>query len=398
MFIDFFYILRNEGVPVSPTAFLTLHRALGRGLVRSLDDFYTASRAILVKSERYFDRFDQIFAHYFEGAELPDDIGFEVDEMARALLEEWLKNPREIARAMGTDEEKLSRMTPDELIEYFKARLADQDGEHHGGNRWIGTGGTSPVGHSGHHPGGMRVGGESRNRSAVKVAMERRYRDYSLDGPLTKAMMGEALKRLRHMVPEGPKDTVNVDETIRQTLKNAGEIEIVFERSLRDRLKVMLLIDNGGWSMDPYIPVVQALFSHARSQFDELKTFYFHNTIYDRIWADPARLRKPQNVREMVRFDPETRIIIVGDASMAPYELMVADGSIHMEERSGRPSIEQLQFIADIFPHAVWLNPVPPAMWDYTRTVTMIRRIFPMFELSIDGLEKAVGRLMGKKN
>lgn len=396
MFIGFFFKLKEMGIPVSPTSFLTLHRALAKGLIQSLDDFYTAARTILVKSERYFDLFDQIFAHHFEGAELPDIEGLELDEIARAMLDEWLKNPKSVAEALGFDESELSKYTPDELIEYFKERLKEQTERHDGGNRWIGTGGTSPVGHSGYHPGGMRVGGVSRNKSAVKVAMERRYKDYSLTGPLTQNMVGEALKRLRNMVPSGPKDQVNVDETIRQTMKNAGEIEIIFDRSLKDRLKIILAIDNGGWSMDPYIPVVQTLFDYARAQFKEIRTYFFHNTIYDALWEDPRRYKKPRMVDEMRRFDPETRVIIVGDASMAPYELMAADGSIYIQERSGKPSIERLKFIAKTFPHSVWLNPVSEGMWDYTRTITMIRQIFPMFELSIDGLEKAVGYLMAK--
>ncbi|MGD9368423.1 MAG: hypothetical protein PVH87_22175 [Desulfobacteraceae bacterium] len=396
MFIDFFYTLKDRGVPVTPTAFLTLHRALSKGLIRSLDDFYTASRSILVKSERYFDLYDQVFAHHFEGAELSDDLGLEIDEMARAMLEQWLQDPRTMAHALGVDEADLQKLTPEELIDYFKERLKDQDGRHDGGSRWIGTGGTSPVGHSGFHPGGMRVGGMSRNKSAVKVAMERRYKDYSMTGPLTRSMMGEALKRLRHLRPAGPKDQVNVDETIYQTMKNAGEIEIVFESSLKDRLKVMLAIDNGGWSMDPYIPVVQTLFDYARAQFKELKTYFFHNTIYETLWADPARYRKPLHIDELARRDPETRLILVGDASMAPYELMAQDGSIHIAVRSGRPSIECLKFLADTFKHCVWLNPTPRYQWNYTRTIGLIGRIFPMFELSIDGLEKAIAYLMRK--
>ena len=159
MFLAFFYKLKEMGVPVSPTAFLTLHRALANHLISSLDEFYTASRTILVKSERYFDLFDQVFAHHFQGTELPDAEGLAIDEMARALLEQWLKDPKAMADALGMDEDQLNRMTPEELIAYFKARLKDQDGRHDGGSKWIGTGGTSPVGHSGTHPGGMRVGG-----------------------------------------------------------------------------------------------------------------------------------------------------------------------------------------------------------------------------------------------
>jgi uncharacterized protein with von Willebrand factor type A (vWA) domain len=396
MFIDFFYTLKDHGVPVTPTAFLTLHKALSRGLIQSLDEFYTASRSILVKSERYFDLYDQVFAHHFQGAELTDAMGLELDELARALLEQWLQDPKTIADALGMDAAELQNLTPDELIEYFKERLKEQTERHDGGSRWIGTGGTSPVGHSGYHPGGMRVGGMSRNKSAVKVAMERRYKDYSLQGPLTRAMMGEALKRLRHLRPSGPKDQINIDKTIYQTMKNAGEIEIVFDRSLKDRLKVILAIDNGGWSMDPYIPVVQTLFDYTRAQFKALTTLFFHNTIYDTLWEDPARYRKPRPIQEFVRQDPDTRLILVGDASMAPYELMAQDGSIHIAVRSGRPSIECLKFLAQTFKHCVWLNPSPRYQWDYTRTIGLIAQIFPMFELTIDGLEKAIAHLMRK--
>ncbi|MDO9124002.1 MAG: hypothetical protein Q7V12_06230, partial [Deltaproteobacteria bacterium] len=293
MFVDFFYLLKKVGIPVSPTSFLRLQKALNMGLVNSVDDFYTAARSILVKSERYFDLYDQVFAHRFQGVELKEPDPIEISEVARALLEEWLKNPKELADLLGIKEEDLSKLTPEELLQYFLDRLKEQTEAHHGGGKWIGTGGTSPVGHSGYHPGGMRVGGVSRNKSAVKVAMERRYRDYSQEGPLTESQMGEALKRLRNMVPHGPKDRVNIEKTIYETMKNAGEIEIVFDQSLRDRLKVILAIDNGGWSMDPYIGLVQTLFNYARSQFKDLKTFFFHNTIYDYLWEDPQRRSKP---------------------------------------------------------------------------------------------------------
>ena len=396
MFVKFFYTLKEAGIPVSPTAFLTLQKALYNGMVAGLDDFYTCARAILIKSERYFDLYDQVFAHHFEGVPLPEDQGFEIDEIARGLLNEWLKNPKMVADALGIDEDKLNKMTPDELIAYFKERLKDQDGRHDGGGKWIGTGGYSPVGHSGYHPGGMRVGGVSQNKSAVKVANERRYKDYSTSGPLTQANIGEALKRLRNLVPAGPRDQVNVDETIRETMRNAGEIELVFDRALKDRLKVILAIDNGGWSMDPHIDIVQTLFDYARAQFKEVKTYFFHNTIYDYVWEDPARYKKPKKIVEFTRNDPETRLIIVGDASMAPYELMAHDGSIHISERSGRPSIQQLKFLAETFSHCVWLNPVPESMWGYTHTIMTINSIFPMYELSLDGLEKGVTRLMAK--
>ena len=396
MFIPFFYILKDVGIPVSPTAFLTLQRAMKIGLVGSIDDFYTASRAILVKSERHFDLFDQVFAHHFEGAELPSTDGLELDAVVQGLLDEWLKDPKEIGRALGIDPEKVAKLSPDALIEYFKERLKDQDERHDGGNRWIGTGGTSPVGHSGVHPEGMRVGGQSKSRSAVKVAGERRYKDYSAQGPLTRAQVGEALKRLRNLVPAGPKDRVNIDATIKRTLNNAGEIEIVFDQSLKDRLKVFLLVDNGGWSMDPYVEMVQTLFDYARSQFKELRTFFFHNTLYDVVWEDPARYRKPVRIPDLLRKDPDTRLVFVGDASMAPYELLSRHGAIHIQHRSGRPSVDVLKDLEETFKRSVWLNPVHESMWGYTHTIGVIRQIVPMYRLSLDGLDAAVTELMRK--
>jgi uncharacterized protein with von Willebrand factor type A (vWA) domain len=396
MFVDFFYLLKKVGIPVSPTSFLRLQKALSMGLINSMDDFYTAARSILIKSERYFDLYDQVFAHHFHGLEFKEPDQFELSEVARALLDEWLRDPKALAEALGINEEDLRKLSPEELLQYFLDRLKEQTEAHHGGGKWIGTRGTSPVGHSGYHPGGMRVGGTSGNKSAVKVAMERRYRDYSQEGPLTQSQIAEALKRLRNMVPFGPKDKVNIEKTIYQTTKNCGEIEIVFDRSLKDRLKVILAVDNGGWSMDPYVDLVQTLFNYARAQFKDLKTFYYHNTIYDYLWEDPARRSKPFPVDELVRLDPETRFIVVGDASMAPYELMATDGSIHIEERSGRPSYERLQFIAKTFPHSIWINPRLAEEWPYTQTIGHIQQIFPMFDLSLDGLEKAVTYMMRK--
>jgi uncharacterized protein with von Willebrand factor type A (vWA) domain len=394
VFVRFFYMLRERGVPVTPTSFLRLQRALSLGVIGSVDDFYTAARSILVKSERYFDIYDQLFAHYFKGAQIEAMEDVELSDIARALLEEWLKHPQELAEALGLDEKKLAKYTPEELIRYFLDRLKEQKEAHHGGNRWIGTGGTSPVGHSGHHPGGMRVGGASRNKSAVKVAMERRYRDYSQEGPLTEFQMGEALKRLRRMIPHGPRDVVNVEKTITETMKSGGEISIVFDRRLADRLTVVLMIDNGGWSMDPYIEIVRTLFNYARSQFKDLRIYYFHNTLYGRVWSDPQRHLKPEAVEEFARRDPETRLIIVGDAAMAPYELMGTNGALYVGQQESRSSEERLKFLARTFRHAVWLNPQAESVWDYTWTIGAIGKIFPMFELTLDGLEKAVQHLI----
>ncbi len=396
MFTEFFYKLRDSGIPVTPTSFLRLQNALSKGLVTSLDDFYIASRAILVKSERYFDLFDQVFAHHFKGAEMPSPENVDLSDAARAMLETWLRDPAAIADALDVSQALLENMNPEEVIDYFLERLKEQTEEHHGGHKWIGTRGTSPVGHSGYHPGGMRVGGVSRGKSAVKVAMDRRYKDYSAGGHLTRPQIGEALKRLRNMVPSGPKSKVNIDKTLYQTMKNGGEIEIVFDKELKDKLKLVLAIDNGGWSMDPYIDTVQLLFDYARSQFKELKVYFFHNTIYDYLWEDPYRRYKPFRIEDFSRFDPETRLVIVGDASMAPYEIMATDGSIHIKERSGEPSIDRLRFLAGTFRHSAWLNPKSSREWPYTRTISIIRQIFPMFEITLEGLEMMVTSLMSK--
>ena len=396
MFAEFFYLLRDRGVPISPSSFLRLQEALHKGCIGSLDDLYSVSRAVLIKSERHFDTYDKVFAHFFQGAELSPEAYAEIDMAIKALLEEWLKDPRVMADFLGIDEETLNRLTPEQLEEYFRQRLAEQTERHDGGNRWIGTGGTSPVGHSGYHPGGMRVGGASRMKSAAKVALERRYMDYTEDIRLGPSQISDAMKRLRHMVPTGPKDHLNIDKTIYETMKNAGEIEIVFDRSLKDKLKIILMIDNGGFSMDPYISVVQVLFNHAKNQFKDLQIYYFHNTVYNRVWKDPQRYDKPVMIEDFARFDPATRLIIVGDASMAPYELFSRNGSIYYNSRSD-PSIKKLEFLAKTFKHSVWLNPKYEYTWSHTQTIEAVQEVFPMFEITLHGLEKAVEHLM-KKN
>ncbi|NVN91608.1 MAG: hypothetical protein HXX11_13535 [Desulfuromonadales bacterium] len=393
MFVPFFYTLRGRGIPVTPTAFLRLQKALGMGLIASLDDLYSVARALLVKSERDFDSYDQVFAELFSGAESVIDEGVMIDDAVSQMLAQWLKEPAELAKALGLTEKELAALSGEELKQYFLDRIKDQKGEHHGGSRWIGTGGVSPVGHGGTRPGGLRVGGVSRKGTAIKTALERRYKDYSQTAPLTRSQMGEALKRLRHLAPSGPRDMVNVDKSIYQTMRNAGEIEIAFDRRMKDRLSVLLLIDNGGWSMDQYVDTVQALFHYAEAQFRELKIRYFHNTITDRVWRDPQRRRLPEPVESLLQQDPETRLIIVGDASMALSELHEIKGSISLENRQTRTSIEWLNMLARAFRHAAWLNPKCTSLWDYSTTIPTIGQIFPMFPLNLLGLEKAVAHL-----
>ena len=394
MFLPFFYGLRDRGVMVAPTAFLRLQRALGMGLVQSLDDLYTVARTVLVKSERDFDTYDQLFAEHFSGAEQAAEQLEDLDQAIRDQIKKWLEKPKNKDRSVEPGAEQLKRLSPEELEQYLFDRLEDQKEEHHGGRKWIGTGGVSPVGHSGQRPGGMRIGGISRNRSAMQVAMERRYRDYSRGAPLTRAHIGEALKRLRNLMPAGPCDALNIDRTICQTMRNGGEIELVFDRRLADRLKVILLIDNGGWSMETHVPVVQTLFNHARNQFQNLDIHYFHNTIHDRVWNDAERMSSHVPFAQLLARDPQSHLIIVGDASMAPEELMHAGPSYTMRRVTRQASIERLEALAKTFRHAVWLNPLSPSLWPYGQTINRIRQTFPMFNLSLDGLEQAVSHLM----
>lgn len=394
MFRPFFYALRERGVMVSPTAFLRLQRALSMGLVQSLDDLYTVARTVLVKSERDFDAYDQLFAEHFADEAAAGASSADLDQKLREKIAQWLKKPKKPATSVEPGAEQLERMSPEELEQYYHDRLDDQEGEHHGGRKWIGTAGVSPVGHSGQRPGGMRIGGISRNRSAMQVALERRYRDYSRDKSLTRGQVGEALKRLRHLIPAGPHDALNIDATIYQTMRNGGEIELVFDRRLADRLKVILLIDNGGWSMETHVPTVQTLFNHARNQFQNLDIHYFHNTIHERVWNDPERVHSPIPFEQLLARDPQSRLIVVGDASMAPEELLHAGPSYTLRRVSKQASIERLQAMAKAFRHAVWLNPLSPSLWPYGQTINLIRQTFPMFPLSLDGLERAVEHLM----
>ncbi len=399
MFQDFFYKLRDFGIPVRPTDFIRLQGALAEGLILNLQDFYVVARSVLIKSEKHFDKYDRIFAHHFQGADLDeafaDELGMDIEEM----LAKWLQDPQNFPGLTDEEREALKKMDPDELMKYFQDRLKDQTKRHDGGNRWIGTGGRSPVGHGGFFPGGMRVGGSPGSRSAVKVAMDRRYIDYSDGGMLTPEKIGEALEKLKHMKRRGPKDQLNIDKTIRETVRQGGEIELVFDRRLVDKLKIMLFLDNGGWSMTPYVPMTRSLFTLARSQFKDVRFFYFHNCIYDVVWEDPMRYHKPVKMADILRREPETRVIIVGDASMSPFELNHTRGAIDYGSLQTTSGLSWLRRIKQTFAHTVWINPMPAEEWDYSYgsfTVGLIREQIPMYEMSIKGLEGAVEELMSK--
>ena len=393
MFEGFFYELRSVGVPVSPTSFLRLQRALAGGLVTGLDDLYAVARALLVKTERQFDLYDRVFAHHFQGAELDPALLNQLEADVEHLLREWLKDPEVLAGLPEELQAAFEEMSPEEVVKYFLDRLAEQKEAHHGGNKWIGTGGTSPVGHGGVHPGGMRVGGQSQGHSAIKVALERRYAEYADDRVLTYRQLGEALSAVRHLTPTGPRDHLNVDETIRRTVRQGGEIELAFDRRLLDKLEVFLFLDNGGWSMDPFLPLTRALFHSARDSFKRLRTFYFHNCIYDGVWEDARRRDKPVRLADLLRADPGTRVILVGDASMAPWELTHRQGAIDPTTRQRRPGLASLMDLAERFPASVWINPIPAARWEWSygaTTIGLVREVFPMVELSLAGLERAV--------
>jgi len=393
MFVDFFYRLREHGVPISPTAFLRLQKALAAGLITTLEDFYVIARAVMIKRERHFDLYDRIFANYFEGKDLDESLTKDLEEELKLLLQEWLRDPLHLTMMSAGEREKLKTMTPDEVMQYFLERLREQTERHDGGNRWIGTRGTSPVGHGGYHPGGMRIGGQGRNRSAIKVALDRRYIEYSDQTPLTAEQLGEALRTLRHLAPVGPKDKLDIDRTIYETVRQGGEIELVFDRRLRDKLSVLLFIDNGGWSMTPYVERTRALFLHARASFKKLRTFFFHNCIYDVVWEDPQRYHKPVGLEEIMREEPDTRIIILGDAAMAPYELLHPRGAIDYTTRQHRAGRDILLDLRERFPHSIWINPVHSSRWLWAEgatTIEMIHDIFPMVDLTLDGIERAV--------
>ena len=386
LFLDFFFLLRHVGLPVSSREWLTFVEAMARGLVAAdLHRFYAIARATLIKSERHYDAFDQCFAHYFADAAAPQALAEAFDE--------WLQQPLPVPQLTPEELEMLERYSLDELRELFEQRLQEQDERHDGGNRWIGTGGTSPFGHSGAHPAGVRVGGAGGGRSAVQIAAVRRFRDYRSDLILDTRQLSLALRRLRRLGREGLRTEVDIDATIDATARNAGDLEIELRPPRENRLKVLLLMDVGG-SMDPFAHLVSKLFSaaHHATHFREFHAMYFHNCVYEALYED-ARMREGKSTLEVLRWlQPETRIIFVGDAHMAPYELTAQYGGIdywHQNEASG---LDWLRKLRDHFEHGAWLNPISRRYWRHP-TIDAIGRVFPMYELTIDGLERAIETL-----
>jgi hypothetical protein len=390
MLIDFFLSLRTAGLPCSIKEFMLLLEAMDADLVYgSVDDFYHLSRAALVKDERHFDRFDLAFAAYFKGVARSDG-GITAD-----VPEGWL---RKLAERFLTDEEKAlveSLGGWEQLMETLRRRLAEQQGRHQGGNKWIGTAGTSPFGAYGYNPEGIRIGQhESRHRRAVKVWDRREYRDYDSDVELGIRNVKLALRRLRRFAREGAAETLDLPGTVRATSDNAGWLDLKLIPQLRNTVKVLLFLDVGG-SMDDHIKLCEELFSAAKLEFKHLEHFYFHNCVYESVWRDNRRrfAERESTLDVIARYGRDYRLIVVGDASMSPYEIEQPGGSVeHHNEEPGRVWLARL---LNAYPHAVWLNPIPEAQWRWTQSIASIHDLMDhrMYPLTLNGLEQAMASL-----
>ena len=384
MFIPFLYELRALKVPVGTQEAVALAQALKVGLHdSSLDGFYDVARSLLVHSETQLDAFDQAFSKHFKGIEIS------AREIEAQLLD-WLKDAQKKRPQLSPEDlallEALDRAT---LEKMFEERLKEQKKRHDGGNKWIGTGGTSPFGHSGAPRDGIRVGGEGGNRRAIEVATQRNFRDYRDDLVLDVRQLALALRKLRAFAREGIADELDLDETIEQTARNLGELEVVTRPPRKSNTKLILLMDVGG-SMDPHADTVSRLFTAAKkaTHFKELRTYYFHNCIYGRVYGT-AQLRDPMPVAQLFAETNATyKLIVVGDALMAPWELTGTSG--YGEDSA--EGVVWLMRLVERFPQAVWLNPEPPREWWQT-TIEVIRRVFAMYPLTLEGLGEAVNQL-----
>jgi len=388
MLAGFFLHLKSFRLPVSTREFLTLLEALdARVVAGSLDDFYVLARACLVKDEQHFDRFDLAFGTYFKGVDAIFDIHADIPP-------EWLR--RELELTLSEEDRRAIEALGglDALLARFRERLAEQQRRHQGGNRWIGTGGTSPFGAHGYNPAGMRVGAEGGSRSAVKVWDERSFRNLDGDVELNTRNIKVALRRLRRFAREGVPEELDLDATIAGTARNAGWLDLKLQPERRNRVKVLLFLDVGG-SMDPYVELCEELFSAARSEFRHLEHFYFHNCIYDHVWRDNARRRNERySTLELLRtYGPDWKVIVVGDAAMNPYELTQIDGNV--EYRNLEPGITWLARIFEHYRSVIWWNPEPARSWEYTRTTQAIRQALGprMFPLTLAGIAQGIDAL-----
>lgn len=389
MLIDFFYTLKNAKIPVSIKEFLILLEALQKHVITpSLDNFYYLARTTLVKNEAHYDKFDKAFGLYFKGIQTIFDKSPEiplewlVQRMKRDLTPEQLA--------------QLEKFGYDKLMDRIKELLEEQKGRHEGGSKWIGTGGSSPFGHGGTNPEGIRMGGSGGNRTAVKIWEARNYRDYDDERELNTRNIKVALRRLRRFAREGMAEELALDDTIRATANNAGYLDIRMQAERKNNIKVLLLLDVGG-SMDDHIARTEELFSAAKTEFKNLDFFYFHNCVYDYVWKNNHRRHAERfPTWDILRkYKPDTKLIFVGDATMSPYEILQAGGSI--EYNNDEPGADWLQRFTHVFPQCIWLNPEPEALWQYRQSVEIVKQLMSnrMFGLTIDGLERGM-RLLSK--
>jgi uncharacterized protein with von Willebrand factor type A (vWA) domain len=393
MLIRFFLMLRAAGVPATLTEFLTLLQALSRGLIAPIEasgslteQFYWLSRSLLVKDERHFDRFDRVFAAHFRGAET----AFEA-LLAAEVPADWLR--KSLARHL-TEEEKarIERFGGwDALVQALRERLAEQKARHEGGNRWIGTGGTSPFGAHGQHPEGIRIGGSGGQRRAVKVWERREFENLDNAAELGRRNVKLALRRLRRFARLGAADTLDLDGTIDSTARRAGLLDIRMIPERHNAVKVLLFLDIGG-SMDDHVRICEELFSAARSEFKHMQHFYFHNFVYESVWKDNRRRRGERTPlpRLMRTYGRDYRLVLVGDATMSPYEILQPGGSIeHWNEEAGAAWMRRL---LAAYPRHAWLNPEPQDRWEYTPSVRITRELMEdrMFPLTLEGLDRAM--------
>jgi uncharacterized protein with von Willebrand factor type A (vWA) domain len=395
MLIDFFYTLRAAKLPVSVKEFLMLLEALQAHVVGpsnpdacSMDDFYYLARTALVKDEKHFDKFDRAFAAYFKGVE-------SIADFTKPIPADWLR--QELERLLS-DEQKANapKMDWDELMETLKKRLEEQKERHAGGSKWIGTGGTSPFGHGGHNPQGIRIGGKGGNKSAVKVWDQRAYRDYDDTQELGTRNIKVALRRLRKFAREGNELELDLGHTIRATAANAGYLDIKMVPERHNHVKVLLLMDVGG-TMDDHIQRVEELFSAVKSEFKHLEFYYFHNCVYDFMWKhNQRRYAEKFSTWDIIRkYNKDYKLIFVGDATMSPFEILQPGGSVeYSNEEAGA---EWLQRLTHAFPQFAWINPEPQGMWEYRQSIAIIQQLMGqrMFPLTLKGLEETM-RLLSK--
>ena len=391
MFLPFFLELKAAGIPVSLREYLTLIEALDDGMVLyDVEGFYFLARSTLVKDERFIDRYDRVFSHYFRGVEAVSGEGTD----PRALPEEWL---RRLAEKHLTDEEKKlveSLGGFEKLMDTLKERLEEQQKRHQGGSKWIGTAGTSPFGAYGYNPEGVRIGQEeSRHRRAVKVWDKREFKNLDDSVELGTRNIKVALKRLRRWVREGAQNELDLAGTIRSTAEH-GWLDVKTRPERRNAVKLLMFFDIGG-SMDDHIRVVEELFSAARAEFRHMEYFYFHNCLYETVWRDNRRRRQETfPTFDLIRtYGSDYRVIFVGDAAMSPYEIAMKGGSVeHWNEEAGAVWLDRM--LAH-FPKVAWLNPAPEQHWQYTQSTQMIRQILSdrMYPMTLKGLEAATREL-----